>query len=209
MAEMPAASPAQDLGPVHEQAAVGARDDGAGEWPIEARPAGTAVEFRGRAKQRKGASRTRKRSAAMLHVERTGERPLGPRLAQDVIAVRAEQLLPFGGRMHDFKSSGRFARRWSKYEPRDPAQSDGTEQCPTVEFSIHAIPIAPVRLNQRWLGALDYPSYTFAKANPDRALALAPCREADLIAVFEEAARFPARQIDGLLAATADLEERP
>src|SRR5688572_2552500 len=94
---MPAAAAAEDVRPLHQQAAVGLGDDRIGERSIEARPARAAVELGRRAEKRKAASRTVEQALAMLLVERTGIGPLGARLAQDMIALRSQNPPPLSG----------------------------------------------------------------------------------------------------------------
>src|SRR5690242_17825116 len=71
-----------------------------------------------------------------------------------------------------------------------------------------APPIAFVGMNPRLLCSRNYPPDTFAKADADRAFAFAPGLQADLVAIFEEAAGFSVRQLDRLFAASADFEKR-
>src|SRR5262245_29878960 len=97
MAEMAAATPAEHFGSVHEQAAVGPRDHRVRKWPIEARPARAAVELGRRAEEWKDAPLAGEGAAAMLLVERTCEGPFGACFAEDMVALRAKQLLPFSG----------------------------------------------------------------------------------------------------------------
>jgi hypothetical protein len=108
MAEMAAAAPAQNFGSIHEETMIGVRDECVRERPEEARPAGSAVELGRGAEQWKQASGADKSAAAMLIIEWTGERPLGPGFAQDVVPLRAEQVPPFSRRMGDIKPCACF-----------------------------------------------------------------------------------------------------
>ena len=67
--------------------------------PEETRPACAAIELGRRIEQREGARRAHKRALAMFVVERTGEGVFGARLAQDMVALRPEDLLPLCRRM--------------------------------------------------------------------------------------------------------------
>src|SRR5512139_2750002 len=61
----------------------------------EAGPAGAAVVFEARGKQVEAATGTDKHAVALFLVERAGKGPLGSFLAQHVVLLRGEQLLPF------------------------------------------------------------------------------------------------------------------
>jgi len=87
---MAAAAPAKHFGPVHEEATVGAGEDRVREWPVEARPAGSAVELGRRIEQWKHAPRTRECAAAMLLIEGTREGALRAGFTKDVVAFGAE-----------------------------------------------------------------------------------------------------------------------
>src|SRR5687768_8042250 len=66
VAEMAAAAPAMNLGPDHEKRAVGPGPNRVGERRGEARPAGAAVIFGGRAVDRQIAAGAQEGAAAML-----------------------------------------------------------------------------------------------------------------------------------------------
>src|SRR4051794_8549629 len=97
---MPAAARAQDFR-AEEQVAVAARHDSVWKRAPEARPAGAAVIFGGRAEQRQSARGAEERPLVVLIVKRAREGRLGPGLTQDMIALRPEDPLPFRGRVID------------------------------------------------------------------------------------------------------------
>src|SRR5690349_18525777 len=66
----------------------------------------------------------------------------------------------------------------------------------------------PVCLNLLDGRVAEHPSGTFAESDAHRILALAPGAQRHLVAVLQEAASFAVRQLDGLLPALADLEQR-
>src|SRR4051812_37466436 len=91
---MAAALGAVHFGPGHEEAAVGRGADATGQRLPEGRPAGAALEFRGRVEQWLAATGADKRTGALLLVQRTGEGTLGAVLAQHAVLLRIELLAP-------------------------------------------------------------------------------------------------------------------
>src|SRR6185369_10291109 len=59
------------------------------------------------------------------------------------------------------------------------------------------------------LGRRLHPADAFAEADPHRPFRLAPRLQSHLVAILEEAARFPRGKFDRLLPTLADFEERP
>src|SRR5438270_8178309 len=106
MTEVSAAARAQHLRALDNQAVIGSSDDGMGEHPPEARPAGPALELGGRAVQRVGARRADEDSAAVLVEKWARERRFGRGLAKHGLALRTEDAAPFRRRMIDRKSHG-------------------------------------------------------------------------------------------------------
>src|SRR6185295_9789943 len=142
VADMAAATRAQHFGALHQQAAIRMLDDGAGQWAPEARPAGAAFELGCRAEQRQRAAGAGKRPLAMLIEQRTGERPLGTRLAKDRVALRPEELLPLcrtavDREMH--RSTGATAGAAEQQQARR-SRSCETEESPAIDrLEAHAV----------------------------------------------------------------------
>ena len=89
MTEMPAATAAMLFGAGHAECRVAPIDDGPRQRLLEARPAGAAVIFGGRAEQRQVAAGAGEGAPAMFLEQRAGEGPLGAGFTQDVEARRA------------------------------------------------------------------------------------------------------------------------
>src|SRR5258708_6265808 len=83
MTEMPAAATAMHLGTSHEKTAIGRGLDSVFERRIEARPAGTAVEFGVGGKQRLPTAGTMIDAGIVFLVERARTGTFGTMLAQD------------------------------------------------------------------------------------------------------------------------------
>src|SRR5690348_1486302 len=124
MAEMAAAATAMHFGPRHAKRCVGRFSDRVVERLPEARPAGTAFEFRlGRIK-RQATTGTGECALAMLLEQGTGERWLGAVLTQDVILLRRKLRPPFGIGLFDLELSRDLRpRRPSGFSPR-PAEAE-------------------------------------------------------------------------------------
>src|SRR3984957_3311650 len=93
--EMAAAAAAMNFGSYHAQGAVFGLADGVFKRLIKARPAGAALEFRLRGKQRQIAAGTGEDAFAVLLEQRARPRALGAFLAQDFILLRGELGAPF------------------------------------------------------------------------------------------------------------------
>src|SRR5262249_18774757 len=92
--EMTAATAAMNLGAHHAVGTVLRGPNRTRDRIVEARPTGSALEFLHRLEQRLAASRTAKRSAALLIVQRAASRPLRPVSAHDVVLLRCKQAPP-------------------------------------------------------------------------------------------------------------------
>src|SRR4051812_12516573 len=92
---MAAAAAAMHLGAQHAEGAVLGLADGVVERLVKARPAGAALEFRLRGKQRQVAAGAGEGALAMLLQKRAGARPLGAVLAQDIVLHRRQLRAPF------------------------------------------------------------------------------------------------------------------
>src|SRR5690348_6033151 len=88
MPEMPAATPAMDLGAAHEKAPVGFGLDRLLERRREARPAGAAVEFAASVEQRLAAAGAVIDPGAILLIERARAGALGTVLTQYPVLLR-------------------------------------------------------------------------------------------------------------------------
>src|SRR4030095_15719644 len=103
MAEMAAAAAAMFLRPEDPARQVAAIADGVWKRLPEARPAGAAVKFGGRAEQGQGAAGAGEDAPAMFVQKRAGGGPLGPCLAQAMVTLRSKAAAPVGGAMLDFE----------------------------------------------------------------------------------------------------------
>src|SRR5262249_49746910 len=93
--EMAAALLAVHFGPRHEVALVALRLDGVGiEWLVEARPAGTGIEFRVPIEQRCATSGAHIHRFIVRVPIRPGEGALRPLLAEHVVLLRRELFAP-------------------------------------------------------------------------------------------------------------------
>src|SRR3981081_4481572 len=92
--EMAAAAAAVNFGSQHPKGAVFGLADGVLERLIETRPAGAALEFRLRGKQRQVAAGASEDALAMLLEQRARSRPLGALLAQNLILLRRQLRAP-------------------------------------------------------------------------------------------------------------------
>src|SRR4051794_17260776 len=103
MAEMAAATAAVDLGAQHAEGTVLGLAHRIVERLPETRPAGAALEFRLRGKQRQVAAGAGKDALAVLFQKRARPRPLGAVLAQDVVLLRRQLSAPFRVRLLDLE----------------------------------------------------------------------------------------------------------
>jgi hypothetical protein len=111
VAEVTTAALAKHLGARHSEAVVGALENGSVQRPPETRPPGAAVEFGVGGEQVQRASGTAEDATSVFVVERTAVRHLGARLAQNVVLIGAQQLLPLGVGMGDLEITCRTGRR--------------------------------------------------------------------------------------------------
>src|ERR1700680_3261702 len=127
--EVAVAALAVDLVALHSDAHVARFRDRIFQRRVETRPAGSAVEFRHRLKERQVATGARKRPGSVLVLERARPRNLGAAPAQDVELFRAEAFPPgivgqdeaasggvrrgeWEGEASAERGEGRAARRW-------------------------------------------------------------------------------------------------
>src|SRR5262245_57915142 len=103
---MAAAAPAMHLRAQHAPAAVRGGADGVVERLIEAGPASAAVELGGRGEQRQVAAGAVVHAGPILLVERAGEGALGAVLAQHIVLLGREQLLPLLVGLGDLEGLG-------------------------------------------------------------------------------------------------------
>src|SRR6185436_1794514 len=89
------------FGSHHEELAISLRLHDAGKAGVETWPAGTAVEFHVRGKQRLATAGTHISTLAFFIVQRVGEGPLGTLVAQDLVLIRVQYGAPLGVRAID------------------------------------------------------------------------------------------------------------
>src|SRR4030095_14764496 len=99
MAEMAAAAAAMFLRPEDTARQVAAIADGVSKRLHEAPPSAAG----GAAEQGRGEACAGEEARAMFVQKRAGEGPLGPCLAQDMVALRTKAAAPVGGAMLDFE----------------------------------------------------------------------------------------------------------
>src|SRR5262249_54348926 len=104
VAEMSAAAAAVHLGARNDHAVIVRRTHGALDRRVEARPAGTAVEFGLRLVERQVAGGALEHAGAMLVVERARERTFRAVLAQHLELRRREQAAPLVLAVGDLES---------------------------------------------------------------------------------------------------------
>src|ERR1700712_817557 len=85
MAEMAATAAAVDFGPQHPKGPIFGLADRVVERLVKTRPAGAALEFGVRGKQRQGAAGAGEGALSMLPQQRTRTRPPGAPLAQEFV----------------------------------------------------------------------------------------------------------------------------
>src|SRR5690606_34742094 len=103
MAEMPATAAAMHLSACHEKLAIHAGADRTVDRLRETRPASAAVKLGLRREQRQIASGAVVSPGCIVLVERTREGILGPVLAQNMVLLRREDLLPLLVRLGDLE----------------------------------------------------------------------------------------------------------
>src|SRR5215510_516292 len=107
VAEMPAATAANDLGAPHEQAVVRPQLDRLGDRGlVEAGPPGARVELGVRAEQLGAAASAPVGAVGVVVHVLAGERPLGVRLTQDAVLQRGQLLAPLLVRLGDLAGGG-------------------------------------------------------------------------------------------------------
>src|SRR5437899_1067709 len=92
---MAAAAAAMDLRAGHSVTSIDRGLDRTGDRIVEARPSGSALEFRARHEQRLAAARALERAGAFLVVERTASGTLGAVSPQHVVLLGRQQTAPF------------------------------------------------------------------------------------------------------------------
>src|SRR5690606_7245498 len=95
MAQMAAACGTVHLGALHAEAAVGGGLHRSGQWIVEPRPAGAALEFERRGKERRIATGAGKYPLPMLVQQGARAGPLGAVLTHDSELLRRQFLSPF------------------------------------------------------------------------------------------------------------------
>src|SRR6516165_6816486 len=109
MAQVTAATAADNLGAPHEQAVVRAQFDRLGDRGlVEARPPGARVELGVGAEQLGPAARAPVEPVLVIVDELPGEGPLGVGLAQHAVLQWAQLLAPLLVRLGDLASDGRL-----------------------------------------------------------------------------------------------------
>src|SRR5438128_9059615 len=111
---MAAAATAMHLGACHEQAAVAGGADGVLQRRVEAGPAGAAVELGGGGEEGQIAAGAGIGAGAVLLVQGAGAGALGAVLAQHVVLLGREQLLPFLLALGDLEGGGCCLLGWSR-----------------------------------------------------------------------------------------------
>src|ERR1700712_1173509 len=106
MADMAATAAAVDFGPQHPEGAVFGLADRVVERLVKARPAGAALEFGVRGKQRQVAAGAGEGTLPMLPQQRTRTRPLGAVLTQDLVLLRRQLRAPFRIGLFDLEFLG-------------------------------------------------------------------------------------------------------
>jgi hypothetical protein len=108
MAEMAAAAMAGNLGPHHTKRIIVGLIDAMGQRRPKAWPTGAAVELGRRGIEMIVACDAGEDAGAMLVEKRAGEWQFGALLAQHLILLRCQKLVPFRVGMHDFIGSSSF-----------------------------------------------------------------------------------------------------
>jgi hypothetical protein len=120
MTEMAAASAALNRRPYHAEGCTPGLANGPFERRPETRPAGVAIELRGRGEQVSGAAGASEGAGAMLLEQRTRKGGFRPALPQHRVLLGSQQRAPLGVAVGDLERSGRG-------KTRPPSRCDGSK----------------------------------------------------------------------------------
>src|SRR3954447_16065420 len=122
---MAAAAPAMNFGAQHAEGAVPGLADRVFQRLPETWPAGAALEFGVRGKQRQVAAGASENALAMFLQQRARPRTLGALLAQDLVLLRRQLRAPFGVGLLDLEFFGGLGRRHPQPAERGKAEQAG------------------------------------------------------------------------------------